>query len=230
MDPMTAALLATTVSGGLGAIGQGASNRAQRKAQKPAIKFQEKRNALIDQLLASLGGDGQFGDLFKADEAAFQKSFVEPAKSTFRNQIAPQIQQQSIAGGLQRGTGLDDQLLRAGVDLDSILNQQYASFQENAKNRAFSGIGSVLGAQNPQVFQPGQSPMNPLFQAGMGFLGSKAFSQGSGGSQARNSNSGASNSGAFQGTSAQSDMLTGKSSIEGLLSASSTPRSNFARS
>lgn len=137
-------------------------------------KRQRQSRKVAEELIASLKGQGPFSDLFNADEAAFQKSYVEPAKSMFKNQIAPQIQQQYIASGQQRGTGLDDQLLRAGVDLDQILNQQYANFQENGKNRALNALNTTVnmgpGADNPM--SNGQA----FNQSTAGYLSSDAFS------------------------------------------------------
>jgi hypothetical protein len=117
----------------------------QGNAQKET-KMQKTQRKLVDQLIASLTGGGPFADLYNTDESAFQKSFVEPAQKLFKNQIAPQIQQQYIASGQQRGTGLDDQLLRAGVDLDSMLNQYLYQSQQDALNRKQGTINSILGS------------------------------------------------------------------------------------
>lgn len=113
---------------------------------KKETKLQKTQRKLIDELLGSLSGNGRFSELYNPSEQAFQKSFVEPAQKMFQNQIAPNIQQQFIASGQQRGTGLEDQLTRAGVDLNSMLNQQYYQFQQDALNRKQGTIGSILGA------------------------------------------------------------------------------------
>lgn len=136
-------------------------------------KLQKTQRKLIDQLIASLGGEGAFADLYKSDEGAFQKSFVEPAQAMFKNQIAPQIQQQYIASGQQRGTGLDDTLTRAGVDMDALLNQHLYQFQQDAANRKQNTINSILGsgsgAQNET--SGGQDIMSAL----SGYLSSPGF-------------------------------------------------------
>ena len=137
-------------------------------------KMQKTQRKLVDKLIASLEGTGPFADLFNANENVFQKSFVEPAMSQFRNQIAPQIQQSSIFGGQQRGTGLDDQLLRAGVDLDQLLNQQMMDFYQGAQNRKQNTIGNILGAGAGAAAAntPGQVAMS----AAGGTLSSDKFS------------------------------------------------------
>lgn len=144
-----------------------------RSSRPNETKLEKTKRHLIDQLLASINGDGPYSDLFASDPEMFQKSFVEPAQAMFRNQIAPQIQQQYIAGGQQRGTGLDDQLLRAGVDLDSLLNQQMYQFNQDADNRKFNAINSILGGGSgaPAPRSSGDDIMSAL----SGYLSSESF-------------------------------------------------------
>ena len=140
----------------------------------PETKMQGTKRKLVDQLLGSLQGQGPYKDLFSFDEGSFQKSFVEPAQAMFRNQIAPQIQQQYIASGQQRGTGLDDTLTRAGVDMNSLLNQQMMQYQEAAKNRSMQGINNIFGMNDgaPNQQTGSQSAMQGLG----GLLSSSGFS------------------------------------------------------
>lgn len=165
------ALAAAGISA-LGSIGGGfLSGQSQRPKE---TKIERTKRKMVDRLIASLEGNGPYSDLFNADEDVFQKSFVEPAQSLFRNQIAPQIQQESIAGGQQRGTGLDDQLLRAGVDLDSIINQHMAEYQQGALNRKQNTINSILGV--PSGAPVGSTGTENLMGAAGGYLSSPAFS------------------------------------------------------
>lgn len=154
------------IGGTLGAIGgaYAASGNAETSTQR-------KQKELVDDLLASLKGNGSYNDLFKADEGAFQKSFVDPAKARFKNQTAPQIRENYAQYGQQNGTGINDELLRAGVDMDSMLNQHYAQFQNNAQNRQVGAMNSILGAGAGAPEQPsfGQTAL----QAGSAYLGSK---------------------------------------------------------
>jgi len=62
-------------------------------------KTQKTKRKLVDKLIASLDGAGPYSDLYNFDQDLFNKSFIEPAKAKFRNEIAPQIQQQYIASG-----------------------------------------------------------------------------------------------------------------------------------
>ncbi len=145
------------------------------RGNKPhETKMQKTQRHLVDELLASLKGGGPFSDLFNTDESAFQKSFLDPAKSMFNNQIAPQIQQNYIAGGQQRGSGMEDQLLRAGVDLDQLLNSEYMNFQNKGKDRMSQILMGIMGGGSgaPQ----GPSGNQNLMSAAGGFFTSPGFS------------------------------------------------------
>jgi len=165
-----------TAIGALGgaAVGGLASFLGRRRSQETPIQGQQRE--LVDELLASLRGEGQFSDLFKMDEETFQKSFVDPALSRFRTQTAPQIQQSFIAGGQQRGTGLEDTLARAGVDLDQLLSQQFAQQQQAAQQRQLLGIGGILGQEAGAI--PEQSGREAIEQGIGGFLTSPEFKSG----------------------------------------------------
>lgn len=131
-----------------------------------STKRQKQQQELIDQLLSSLKGGGAYSDLFNMDENVFQKSYVEPAKAMFRNQIAPQIQQQYIASGQQRGTGMEDQLSRAGVEMDQLLNQQYAQMQQQAQERKMNAMNYILGSGEGQ-----KDPISNMQSMGQGIGG-----------------------------------------------------------
>lgn len=137
-------------------------------------KMQKTQRKLVDKLLSSLQGEGPFSDLFNSDPEAFQKSFVEPAQARFRNQTAPQIQQQYIASGQQRGTGLDDALTRAGVDMDSLLNQYMYQNQQDAFNRKQGTINSILGSGSGAPNET--SGIQDILSGAGGYLSSPDFS------------------------------------------------------
>lgn len=156
-------------------IAAGASWLSGQGSAPKETKMQRTQRKLVDRLIDSLGGNGgDFSDLFNFDQDLFHKSFIEPAQAKFRNQIAPQIQQQYIASGQQRGTGLDDTLTRAGVDLDSMLNQFMFQAQENAMGRKQGAINSILGAGSGAPNET--SGMQDIFSGLSGYLSSDNFS------------------------------------------------------
>jgi hypothetical protein len=121
-----------------GYLGSSGTNRRSRT--------QKKNKRITDDILAGVAGEGPYADMFAMDQDAFQRSYVDPAKSMFENQIAPQIQQGYIASGLQRGTGLDDTLTRAGVDLDAMINSAYMDYMQNMMDRRMKGVGMAMNA------------------------------------------------------------------------------------
>jgi hypothetical protein len=156
-------------AGGLiGGIGGGLMGGSPKET-----RTQKMQRELTDQLLAGLKGQGQYANLFSANEADFNKSFRDPAMSMFKNQVTPQIQQGYIASGQQRGTGMEDTLARAGVDMDQLLNQHFAQFQENAMNRKTNAMNTLLG-MGPGIADPlstGQKAMQGLG----GYMSSEGF-------------------------------------------------------
>ena len=127
------------IGGLIGAVGGGLAGR------KKETGIQKKQRELVDQLLASLNGQGPYSDLFTTNEADFQRSFAEPARQRFRTQTAPDIQQSYIVGGQQRSTGLEDKLARAGIDMDTLLNKQYMDYVQGTQNRKAGAISDILG-------------------------------------------------------------------------------------
>lgn len=136
--------------------------------------IQGQQRNIIELLMQGLSGEGPFADLFKNDEAFFQKSYVEPALSQFENKIAPQIQQQFIQSGLQRGSGLDSALTQAGIDMNQLLSQLRGQMQQGAQNRASSAISHILG-QNAGV--PEQSLGEKLGQSLAGYASGQGARQ-----------------------------------------------------
>lgn len=169
-----AALIAMATAGATAYSGYSQS-QAQQKANEPYGQFQERKNQLIDDLLASLDGTGKYGHLFRTDEEAFQTSFVDPAKQMFSSQIAPQIQQGTISSGLQRSSNLTDQLSRAGIDLDQMLNQQFMEFQGQGQDRIAGILSSIMGQGAQQPLTAPTTTGSAVAGGAAGFLSSDAF-------------------------------------------------------
>jgi len=207
MDPATVAAISAALQAGASYFGGKKGEAANKRSQKSAVRFQERKNRLIDELLAGVSGSGQYSNLFRDDDAAFQSSFVDPAKKMFSNQIAPQIQQQYIAGGMQRGTGMEDTLTRAGVDLDSMLNSAFMNFKQQGQQKKLGALSGILGQSAPQVF--GQTdPMAAMLGGLGGYFGSENFGktlQGSLNQDQSQGNSGG--TGSFQGSEEDRMML-----------------------
>jgi len=130
----------TAIGGTIGGIAGGIGSMIGNKP----TKTQRNQQQLMDQLMASINGGGPYADLFNVNEDTFNKSFKEPMMNKFQNEVSPQIQQQYISSGQQRGTGMESALTRAGVNMDDMLNSHYQQMQESANSRKASALGSAM--------------------------------------------------------------------------------------
>ena len=158
MDPFTAALLQAGLGMGASAIG-GLFGRNKGPTQQ-----QQNQQNHIDQILAGLRGEGPYAQMFSADRETFDQMYGDPAREQFRTQTTPAIQQGYIASGQQRGTGMEDTLTRAGVNMDQMLNQQYGQYQQNAMGNQMNAINAILGYQG----QPGAQSRGSAMAQGVG--------------------------------------------------------------
>lgn len=165
------AALAVPAIGAIGSVASGWFNRKKKQKDDPTRQGQAQN---INNILQGLSGQGPYAHLFKADQNTFQNSYVQPQLDMWNNQIAPQIQQQYIQSGQQKGTGIDDALARSGYDMTRSLNQDYGNFQNSAMNRQMQGISQIGG---PQQGAP-QDQGNQFNQALGGYLGGTAFTGG----------------------------------------------------
>ncbi len=172
MDPATIALLSALITAG-GSIAGGFLQGDPKESES-----QKRTRELLDDLIASVKGEGSFSALFQADEATFDKSFRQPALRRFRTQRAPQIRETFLAANQQGGTALEDSLTRAGVDLNSMLDEQFLNFQQGAQNRQVSALNAALGTsagfEGPQ---PPSSFGETFKQGAGGFLQGENFGE-----------------------------------------------------
>lgn len=158
-----AALIAAAGSIGGGLLGsKGPKETAIEKQQRKAI----------DAILEGLQGSGPYASFFQADQDAFQKSIVDPARGRFEREIVPGITRAFAAQGVERGSGIENYLTRAGVDLNDRINAQYLDFTQGAQNRGLTALMNALGA-SPGFRDQGQRGAFP--QALQGYLTSGAF-------------------------------------------------------
>ena len=154
MNPAIIAALITAAST------MASSFAGKGKTQRETPTQKQQRN-LLDEMMQGLQGQGQYADYFASDYDAFQKSYVDPAKKLWGEQIAPQVMQGLDSTGFGRSTSFDDALTRSGVNMDMMLNQAYGGWQDKAKTRQGNAMNSILGANQgigPQ-YQQGPAEM-----------------------------------------------------------------------
>jgi len=166
----TAASMAQYLPAIISAISSGVGGALSGDQETP---MQGKQREVIDQILSSLNGDGPFSHLFNADEDTFQRSYVQPSMQRFNTQIAPQIKEKFFSSGQQGGTGMQDALTRAGVDLNSMLDQQYAQFQQRGQQNQWDAISKILS--QPSGGMGPQSGGDKFMQGLGGYLTGESF-------------------------------------------------------
>lgn len=138
--------IGTAIGGAAGGLFGGLFGGNKKSSE---TQMQKKQRELVDQLIGSLNGNGPYSQLFTANESDFNKTFREPALANFRNRTAPAIQAQYSGGGFgqqREGTGIQDSLARAGVDMDQLLNKSWLDYQNAAKDRQYNAMNQILGA------------------------------------------------------------------------------------
>lgn len=131
----------------LGGIGAGLLDR---KTSGPTA-LQKQQRQTIDQILQGVQGQGPYASAFGGGGMdAFERGVVQPSLQRFENQIAPQIQQSFIAGGQAGGSGLQNALTQAGVNLNSLIDQQLINYMNNQQQAQRSGISSILNYSEPE--------------------------------------------------------------------------------
>tara|TARA_R110000868_G_scaffold114392_1_gene306590 strand:+ start:252 stop:872 length:621 start_codon:yes stop_codon:yes gene_type:complete len=166
--PALAAALPAVIS----AAGSAASGYLAGQGNKET-KLQRQRRKLLGDVIESVRtGKGDYADLFASSWEDFDKGFAEPARQRFRDRGAPQIQQQYIHSGMQRGTGLDDALARAGVDLEGQINSNYMQYQNSALNRKQNLLNTAMSGTEAG---PQSSGWENAAQGLGGYMGSEGF-------------------------------------------------------
>lgn len=166
--PAIAAALPAVISAGGSALSGWLAGQGNKET-----KLQRQRRKLLDDVIGGLkSGQGPYSDLFASSYEDFDKGFAEPARERFRNRGAPMIQQQYINSGLQRGTGLDDALARAGVDLEGEINSNFLNYQQQGLNRKQGLLQTAMSGTEAGTQQSGWQAAG---QGLAGYMGSEGF-------------------------------------------------------
>ncbi len=116
---------------------------------------QEELMSLITQGLKS--GEGSFGELFgNFNEKDFEKGVTQPALKNFQENILPMLQEKFIAGNQVGGSGQLRAQNKAGVDLQSQLDQLMYSAKQGQKQNQLAGLQQGLGTKGfENLYQQG---------------------------------------------------------------------------
>lgn len=156
--------------GGLpGALGGGALGgvaglfgKKKKKKAKRVSTLDPSQQALYNDSIAGLRGEGQFADLynFNADQAndVFNQNVARPAYRGFQENIIPQITGQFRGQGIGNSSYTGEALSRAGRNVQENLDAQRAAAmyqgQEDVNSRRAQGIDKILNMQTFNYERP----------------------------------------------------------------------------
>jgi hypothetical protein len=151
----------TAVGGVLGAIG-GLFGKKKKPKQKKVGTFDPQQQALYNDYIQGIRGQGQFSDLYNFDAEGYNNVFDQTigrkANRNFQENVIPGITGQFRQGNLMQSSYAGDALARAGRDvqenLDALRSQNIFQGQQQAQVNKANAMNSVLGLSSSAYLKP----------------------------------------------------------------------------
>lgn len=165
----------TAIGGAVGGIIGGISGLfggKKKKKPKKRSTLDPQQQALYNDYISSIRGEGPMKDLYNFDAEGyndvFDKTIGRQANRNFNENIIPGITGQFRSNGLQNSSYVGESLSRAGRDvqenLDAQRSQNVFQGQQQANQNKQNAINSVLGTQTFAYEKPGAQAPNAIDQ------------------------------------------------------------------
>lgn len=164
----------TAIGGAVGGIIGGISGLFGRKKKKPKKRstLDPQQQALYNDYISSIRGEGPMKDLYNFDAQGyndvFDKTIGRAANRNFQENTIPGITGQFRSNGLQNSSYVGESLSRAGRDVQENLdNQRSANVfqgQQQANQNKQNAINNVLGNQTFAYEKPSTQAPNAIDQ------------------------------------------------------------------
>lgn len=160
----------TAIGAGVGGIIGGISGLfggKKKKKPKKRSTLDPQQQALYNDYIASIRGEGPMKDMYNFDAEGyndvFDKTIGRQANRNFQENVIPGITGQFRSNNLMNSSYAGESLARAGRDvqenLDALRSQNVFAGQQQAQQNKQNAINSVLGTQTFAYDKPGaQSP------------------------------------------------------------------------
>lgn len=164
------------VGTGVGAVVGGLAGLfgSKKKKNKPKKRssLDPQQQALYNDYISSLRGQGPMSDLYNYDaqgaNANFEQNVARPAYRGFEENIVPQITGQFRGNNLQNSSYAGQSLARAGRDVQENLDAQRSNMifqgQQNAQSNKQNALQNILGMQTFAYEKPGAKAPNTIDQ------------------------------------------------------------------
>jgi len=86
--------------------------------------------------------------------AAFQKSYVDPAMQALNQNILPAVQQRYADANAGSSSALNQALSQSATDVSTQLGQQYGQFMQNEQMKQLQALGLMQPYLTGQTFTP----------------------------------------------------------------------------
>lgn len=155
------------------AVGAGLSLFKKKKKKKKISTLSKEQEALHNDNMAGLRGQGPLADLYSYNEDAansnFDKNVSRPANRNFQENIIPQITGQFRQNNLQNSSYTGEALSRAGRNVQENLDAQRSNMifngQQNAQEARRTGINNSINTQTFAYQKPGKSTLDNIISS-----------------------------------------------------------------
>ena len=165
----------TAIGGAVGGLIGGISGlfgKKKKKKPKKMSTLDPQQQALYDDYVKSIRGEGPFSDLYNFDAEGYNDVFDQTigrqANRNFNEKIVPGITGQFRSNNLMNSSYAGESLSRAGRDVQENLDAQRAQNvfqgQQQANQNKQNAINSVMGTQTFAYSKPGAQTPNAIDQ------------------------------------------------------------------
>ena len=160
------------VGGGVLGFFNGLFGGGKKKKKKKLSTLDPQTQALYDDYVASLRGEGTMNDLFNYNAEEANKNFdlnvSRPAYRNFNENVIPGITGQYRQNNLMNSSYSGEALGRAGrnvqENLDALRSNTHLQGQNQANQNKINGLNTAFGTQTFAYEQPGAQTPNPIDQ------------------------------------------------------------------
>ena len=152
------------IGGLLGGIGGLFGSKAKKPKKKNS--FDPQQQALYNDYIGSLRGQGPFSGLYNFDanqqNQVFDQTVARPAYRGFQENIVPQVTGQFRGNNIMNSSYAGDALARRGRDVQENLDAERARYQfagqQAAQGRQQQGLENILGMSTFGYQKPSNQP------------------------------------------------------------------------
>ncbi len=143
---------------------------SKKKKRKRISTLDPQQQALYDDYVKSIRGEGPFSDMFNYDvegaNANFEKNVSRPAYRQYRENVIPSITGQFRNSNIGNSSYTGEALARSGRDVQENLDAQRSNMifqgQQQANQNRIAGMNTILGTKTFDYQEPGGNSIDNI--------------------------------------------------------------------